>query len=70
MTSYYLQGASEVGLVVTARRSDRRAAIEPAARGLPVVYVFSQVENPDALCLLPDDEGGALIDSPDFSGPR
>jgi LacI family transcriptional regulator len=49
------------GLVVTARRADRRAPIEPAARGLPVVYVFSQVENPDALCLLPDDEGGARL---------
>jgi LacI family transcriptional regulator len=49
------------GLVVTARRADRRAPIEPAARGLPVIYVFSRVENPDALCLLPDDEGGARL---------
>jgi LacI family transcriptional regulator len=49
------------GLVVTARRADRRAPIEPVARGLPVVYVYSQVENPDALCLLPDDEGGARL---------
>ncbi|HTZ66683.1 MAG TPA: LacI family DNA-binding transcriptional regulator [Roseiarcus sp.] len=49
------------GLVVTARRADRRAPIEPAARALPVVYVFSQVESPDALCLLPDDEGGARL---------
>ena len=48
------------GLVVTARRADRRAPID-CARGLPVVYVFSQVENPDALCLLPDDEGGARL---------
>ena len=47
--------------MVTARRADRRAPIEPTARGLPVVYVFSQVENPDALCLLPDDEGGARL---------
>ena len=49
------------GLIVTARRADRRAPIEPVAHGLPVVYVFSQVENPDALCLLPDDEGGAKL---------
>ena len=48
------------GLVVTARRADRRAPID-CARGLPVIYVFSQVENPDALCLLPDDEGGAKL---------
>ena len=56
-----LLGKRVDGLVVTARRADRRAPIEPAARGLPVVYVFSQVENPEALCLLPDDEGGARL---------
>jgi LacI family transcriptional regulator len=49
------------GLVVTARRADKRGPIEPVPRGLPVVYVYSQVENPDALCLLPDDEGGARL---------
>ena len=49
------------GLVVTARRADRREPIEPAARGLPVIYVFSRVENPNALCLLPDDKGGAAL---------
>jgi LacI family transcriptional regulator len=56
-----LLGKRVDGLVVTARRADRRAPIEPAARGLPVIYVFSQVENKDALCLLPDDEGGARL---------
>jgi LacI family transcriptional regulator len=56
-----LLGKRVDGLVVTARRADRRLAVEQAARGLPVVYVFSQVENPDALCLLPDDEGGARL---------
>jgi LacI family transcriptional regulator len=49
------------GFVVTARRADRREPIEPLARGLPVVYAFSRVEHPDALCLLPDDEGGARL---------
>jgi len=49
------------GLVVTARRADRREPITHAARGLPIVYVLSQVEDPDALCLLPDDEGGARL---------
>jgi LacI family transcriptional regulator len=47
------------GLVVTARRADKRDPIEPAARGLPVVYVYSRVESPNALCLVPDDEEGA-----------
>jgi LacI family transcriptional regulator len=56
-----LLGKRVDGLVVTARRADKREPIEPVARGLPVVYVYSQVENPDALCLLPDDEGGARL---------
>ena len=54
-----LLGKRVDGLVVTARRADKREPIEPVARGLPVVYVYSRVESPDALCLLPDDKGGA-----------
>lgn len=56
-----LLGKRVDGLIVTARRADKRAPIDASARGLPVVYVFSQVENPEALCLLPDDEGGAKL---------
>ena len=56
-----LLGKRVDGLVVTARRADKRPPIEPAVRGLPVVYVFSQAESPNALCLLPDDEGGAKL---------
>jgi len=56
-----LLGKRVDGLIVSARRADKRDPIEPAVRGLPVIYVFSQVENPDALCLLPDDEGGARL---------
>ena len=49
------------GLVVTARRADRRPAIGPSVHGLPVVYVFSQADDPNALALVPDDEGGAIL---------
>jgi len=49
------------GLVVTARRADKRPPIGPFAHGLPVVYVFSQADDPDALSLLPDDGGGAFM---------
>ena len=56
-----LLGKRVDGLIVTARRVDKRAPVVPAARGLPVVYVFSYVDDPDALCLLPDDEGGAKL---------
>jgi LacI family transcriptional regulator len=48
-------------LVVTARRADKRAPIGPLAHGLPVIYVFSQADDPNALSLLPDDEGGAVL---------
>ena len=56
-----LLGKRVDGIVVTARRVDRREPIEPAAPGLPVVYVFCRVEHPEAFCLLPDDEGGAKL---------
>ena len=49
------------GLVVTARRADTRPPIGRFAHGLPVVYVFSHADDPGALCLLPDDEGGAVL---------
>jgi LacI family transcriptional regulator len=56
-----LLGKRVDGIVVTARRIDRREPIEPAVHGLSVVYAFSRVESKDALCLLPDDEGGAKL---------
>ena len=56
-----LLGKRVDGLIVTARRADKRPPIAPAPRGLPVVYVFSYIDDPEALCLLPDDEGGARL---------
>lgn len=49
------------GLVVTARRADKRAPIGPVPEGLPVIYVFSQTDAGEAVSLLPDDEGGAHL---------
>jgi LacI family transcriptional regulator len=49
------------GIVVTARRADRRDPLRMPNRGLPVIYVFSQTGDADARCLLPDDEGGAVL---------
>ena len=49
------------GLVVTARRADKRPPVGPLPPGLPVIYVFSQADDGDALCLLPDDESGARL---------
>ncbi len=56
-----LMGKRVDGLVVTARRADRRHRIDLGQATLPIVYVFSQADDPDALSLLPDDEGGAKL---------
>jgi len=49
------------GLIVTARRADKRPPVGPLPPGLPVIYVFSQADDRDSLSLLPDDEGGARL---------
>ena len=49
------------GFVVTARRADQRPKLQIPASGPPVIYVFSRTDDADALCLLPDDEGGARL---------
>jgi LacI family transcriptional regulator len=49
------------GLVVTARRADKRAPIGPVPPGLPVLYVYSQADEDNTLSLVPDDEGGARL---------
>jgi LacI family transcriptional regulator len=50
------------GIVVTARRADRRAKLTlPSSAAIPVIYVFSQSDDPESFCLLPDDEGGAAL---------
>jgi LacI family transcriptional regulator len=56
-----LLGKRVDGIVVTARRADRRPPLAVAASGPPVIYVFSQTDDPDALCLLPDDENGSFM---------
>lgn len=48
------------GLVVTARRADKRPPIGPLP-GIPIVYVYSQADDPNAVSLIPDDEGGAVL---------
>jgi LacI family transcriptional regulator len=56
-----LLGKRVDGLVVTARRADKRVPIGPLVHGLPVIYVFSQADDLNSLSLLPDDEGGAVL---------
>ena len=56
-----LLGKRVDGIVVTGRRADPRPRLDVHAFGLPVVYVFTQSDDPEALCLLPDDQGGAVL---------
>jgi len=49
------------GIVVSARREDPRPPINIGQASLPVVYAHTQVTDPQALCVLPDDEQGARL---------
>jgi len=49
------------GIIVTGRRTDRRPPLELGRSSVPLLYAFAQVADPDAVCLLPDDLGGAQL---------
>jgi LacI family transcriptional regulator len=49
------------GIIVTGRRTDLRPPLDLGGAPVPVIYAFAQVANPRALCLLPDDRGGARL---------
>lgn len=49
------------GIIVTGRRIDPRPSIDVGPSAVPVIYAFTQVTEPDALCLLPDDAHGARL---------
>jgi LacI family transcriptional regulator, galactose operon repressor len=49
------------GIIVMGRRTDPRPPVSVGRSGIPVVYAFSRVTEPDALCLAPDDVQGARL---------
>ena len=49
------------GIIVMGRRIDPRLPVNVGRHGPPVVYAFSRVTDPGALCLLPDDAQGARL---------
>lgn len=49
------------GIIVMGRRTDPRPPVSVGRSGTPVVYAFSRVTEPDALCLAPDDAQGARL---------
>ncbi|MEO8135839.1 MAG: LacI family DNA-binding transcriptional regulator [Betaproteobacteria bacterium] len=48
-------------IIVTARRADPRAPLKAPPHSVPILYAFAQVDDPGALCLLPDDLGGGRL---------
>lgn len=49
------------GIIVTARRTDARPAINVGNTHIPVLYAYTQVVESDALSILPDDAQGARL---------
>lgn len=49
------------GIVVSARREDPRPPIDLGHVSLPIIYAHTQVTDPGALCVLPDDAQGARL---------
>lgn len=56
-----LLGKRVDGLVFTARRADRRPVVDMARLGVPTLYVYAQSDDPDSVCLVPDDQQGARL---------
>ena len=49
------------GIIVTTDRTNSRARLDLGDFDLPVIYAYTRVEDPNVLCLLPDDEQGARL---------
>jgi LacI family transcriptional regulator len=49
------------GIIVSARREDPRPPIDIGRAHIPIVYAFTQVTDPEALCVLPDEAQGARL---------
>ena len=56
-----LLGKRVDGIVVTGRRADPRRRLEVRGANIPVLYAYSQSDEPGAFGLVPDDEGGAEL---------
>ncbi len=56
-----LLGKRVDGIVVTGRRADPRRRLDVGGAPIPVLYVYSQSDEPGTFALVPDDEGGAAM---------
>ena len=56
-----LLGKRVDAFIVTADRADLRPSIAGLTADTPTLYVYSRADDPDALCFIADDEGGARL---------
>ncbi len=49
------------GLIISARREDLRSPVSLGTTRLPVIYAHTQITDPQALCVLPDDAQGSRL---------
>lgn len=49
------------GIIVTARKTNPRPPIDLGQATLPVLYAYASAADPEALSLLPDDQGGGEL---------
>jgi LacI family transcriptional regulator len=49
------------GIIVSARREDLREPLDAGKVSVPILYAFTKVPDPAALCILPDDAQGARL---------
>lgn len=49
------------GIIVTARRTDPRCAIDLGRAQIPIVYAYTHVQDENASCVLPDDTQGCRL---------
>jgi LacI family transcriptional regulator len=57
----HLMGKRVDGMVFTSRRADRKPSTDMSGLGIPTLYVYATSDDPDAVCLVPDDQQGARV---------
>ena len=57
----HLMGKRVDGMVFTARRADHKPSTDMSRLGVPTLFVYATSDDPNAVCLVPDDQQGARL---------
>ena len=57
----HLMGKRVDGMVFTARRADHKPSTDMSRLGVPTLFVYATSDDPNAICLVPDDQQGARL---------